>query len=329
MHPDLIIKTNPIVFLRRLLLIELLFGLATLLLTFTIDFEALYNQLQLQRWASLNMVLSLGVTLLQVLVITIAFLTWYFDSYKITREAVIHRRGNWLGQIQLAQTQAITAITVHQPQLGETFNYGNLILTTLNHDKKRVLRNIPNPEFYLVEIKKRLAPSRESINAELQKSITEMIALGEGQYVEFKSSLSWDYRQQRINKDLYKAVMKNLIAFMNTTGGAVLMGVDDEGEILGLEVEFAAARKGNIDGFENTFNMAFNTMIGVDFRQYVRFDYEVFDGKTVARAIAFPAPEPVFLTHKNKEEFYIRTGNSSQPMTMRQAVKYILTHFSH
>ena len=68
-------------------------------------------------------------------------------------------------------------------------------------------------------------------------------------------------------------------------------------------------------------------MIGAEYRHYMSLEFEVLDNKTVGRILVFPAPEPVYLVNKKDEEFYIRTGNSSQPLSIRKAVKYIETHF--
>ena len=108
-----------------------------------------------------------------------------------------------------------------------------------------------------------------------------------------------------------------------------MIGGGVEGGILGLEPEFESMKKPNPDGFENLFNMAFNKMVGVQFSDYVSVDFEVIEGKTVCRILALPTSEPVYLTYSNKEEFYIRTGNSSQPLTISQAVNYIQRHFDH
>ena len=42
------------------------------------------------------------------------------------------------------------------------------------------------------------------------KSLAQLLAGGEGQFLEYKSSLMWDYRKQAVNKELYEPVMKNL-----------------------------------------------------------------------------------------------------------------------
>ena len=328
-QPDIVIKTSPIIFLKRLIFIELSWALFTTWLSLQIDFSQLYSDLQLNRIASFTIIVTLVVTLLQIIFVALAFIAWHFDTYKADKGGITHQRGNFFGVSDVAPTQALIDVKVHQSRLGRTFNYGNLELVSVDSSRQVYLKNIPNPRHYAALIKGLIAPQQLDVNLQLGKSIPATIAEGEGQYVEFKSSFSWDYRQQRVNKDLNKAVMKNVVAFMNTTGGVILIGVGDEGEILGLEPELESMKKPNPDGFENLFNMAFNKMVGVQFSDYVSVDFEVIEGKTVCRILTLPASEPVYLIYGNKEEFYIRTGNSSQPLTISQAVNYIRRHFDN
>lgn len=324
---EIIIKTSPVVFLKRLIAIEFLFGLSTAVASVWIDFPDVYNDLQLTRFASITIITAIIITTIQIAIVAVAFITWYFDSYKVTKDVVLHRQGNFFGVSDVAKTRALLDVMVKQSKLGETFNYGNLQLVTVDGPRDRTLRNISNPYHYADAVKTFITPKQLDVNRRLQKSILNMIAEGEGQYIEFKSSFSWDYRRQRINKDLNKAVMKNIVGFMNSTGGAILIGVGDEGEILGLETEMRAQGKPNRDGFENIFNMAFNKMVGAEYRHYLTVEFETIRDKTVCRVLVLPSPQPVFVTHNNKEEFYIRTGNSSQPLTISQAINYIQTHF--
>ena len=62
-------------------------------------------------------------------------------------------------------------------------------------------------------------------------------------------------------------------------------------------------------------------------KRLIFVDFEMIQGKTVCRVLALPASQPVYLNHNDKEEFYIRTGNSSQPLTISQAVSYVQRHF--
>ena len=321
------IKTSPVVFLKRLIVIELIWTLLTTWLSFALDFSQLYIDLQLARIASFSLVVAIIVAAVQIFIIALAFVAWYFESYSVDRQRITHQRGTFFGVSHLVQTQALIEVRVRQSGLGQRFNYGTLELLTVNPAKKVHFKNIPNPNHYAELIKGLISRPQMNVEALLQQSIARLIAVGEGQYLEFKASFSWDYRQQRINRDLNKAVMKNVVAFMNSTGGVILIGVGDEGEIVGLESEFQSMKKPNSDGFENIFNMAFNKMVGVELSDFVTVDFEVIEGKTVCRILVLPASQPVYLTINNQEEFYIRTGNSSQPLTISQAVAYIRRHF--
>ena len=160
------------------------------------------------------------------------------------------------------------------------------------------------------------------------KEISDLIAGGENQFVEFKSSLMWDYRRQSSSKNLYEPVMKNITGFLNTRGGTVVIGVDDEGKVLGLDPDLGTLSKSNVDGFENVFNMAFNKMIGVEFRRYVDVTFPGVDNEIVCLVTVRPADEPAYLIHKGSERFFIRAGNATQPLSVSKATRYIQARFS-
>ena len=82
------------------------------------------------------------------------------------------------------------------------------------------------------------------------EEIRELIAAGENQQVEFKSTLRWDLRQFKPNKALEDVIAKTIAGFMNTQGGHLIIGIDDEGSILGLEQDYGTLKKPGKDGFE-------------------------------------------------------------------------------
>ena len=73
-----------------------------------------------------------------------------------------------------------------------------------------------------------------------QRVVTELIASGEGPKIEFKAAFRWDDRQERENPELQRATTKTIAAFLNSDGGHLLIGVQDNGTICGLDQEFAA-----------------------------------------------------------------------------------------
>ena len=159
-----------------------------------------------------------------------------------------------------------------------------------------------------------------------QKPVRELIAAGEGQFVEFKSSLMWDYRRKVVNKALYEPVMKNIVGLMNSTGGTLLIDIDD-GVVLGLEADYQVMKKPDSDGFETVFNMAFNKMIGVEYRRFVDAAFPEIEDKEVCAVSVRPSTWPAYLRAKGSEAFYVRAGNASQPLTVSQAARYIQDKF--
>ncbi|HZK40198.1 MAG TPA: ATP-binding protein [Atribacterota bacterium] len=72
----------------------------------------------------------------------------------------------------------------------------------------------------------------------MNNDVSELIHQGENLNTEFKRSLRWDIKLNKVNKDLEKAVMRIICGFMNVEGGILLIGVGDDGIIEGLESDY-------------------------------------------------------------------------------------------
>jgi len=154
--------------------------------------------------------------------------------------------------------------------------------------------------------------------------ISELISHGESDNLEFKSTLRWDIRQNKKNPAIEHASLKTMAAFINSDGGDLLIGVEDDGNILGVE----------LDGFPNDDKFLLHiwslikSSMGQDISPYIKTTLEKFDGKTVCRVQCLPSPEPIFLRQKGFDEsFYIRIGPSTGSLEISEALKYIADHF--
>ena len=56
--------------------------------------------------------------------------------------------------------------------------------------------------------------------------------------------------KQPNQKVLEKVISKTIAAFMNSEGGTLFIGVDDDGNVIGLENDYLLLKKRNSDGFE-------------------------------------------------------------------------------
>jgi len=155
---EIVIKTSPIIFLKRLIFIELFWAFLTTWLSIEINFPQLFEELQLDRVASFTIIVTLIVTSLQIFIVAVAFITWYFDAYKVDQRKITHQRGNFFGVSDIAPTQALTDVKVHQSRLGRTFNYGNLELVSVDSSRQAYLKNIPNPSHHAALIKALIPP---------------------------------------------------------------------------------------------------------------------------------------------------------------------------
>ena len=95
-------------------------------------------------------------------------------------------------------------------------------------------------------------------------SCAQIPSLEESDTVEFKSSLRWDYKQQRANTDLEREVIKGVVGFLNSeSGGTLIIGVDDDKRVLGLERDFSTlGQRKNRDGFQQRLQQALISAIG-------------------------------------------------------------------
>lgn len=164
-------------------------------------------------------------------------------------------------------------------------------------------------------------------------SLAEMIDKGESDELEFKSTLRWDIKESKVNKKLEEVILKSVSAFANSQGGTLLIGVDDEGSILGLEHDYLSLGDVDRDQFElhlrNLLNQQFGT--GVVTNKIDIMFHEV-EEKEVCQIDVASVKEPLILKLKDKngqliEKFYVRSGNSSQEIPLSELHSYMKERF--
>lgn len=151
--------------------------------------------------------------------------------------------------------------------------------------------------------------------------ILEIIRQGEGERVEFKSTMRKNLHTGKFGKEIELAWLKAVVSFMNSKGGTLLIGVDDSGAVLGLEE----------DEFENDdrcglhFKNLVNQHIGAEFFPFLDFSICNVLGKTVVVVRVRTSDRPVFLTTGKNEAFYVRSGPSNMQLSISKALHYIET----
>ncbi len=152
-----------------------------------------------------------------------------------------------------------------------------------------------------------------------ERDIHNLVSMGETDTVEFKSTLRVNLHTGQTDKKMENACLKTVAAFLNTNGGILLVGVDDDGNVLDLEVDNFV----NEDKQLLHFNNLVKSYLGVEYSQFIRANMEDFNDKRIILIQVLPSPRPVFFTSDNDEIFYIRAGNATQQLKPSEVLAYL------
>lgn len=163
-----------------------------------------------------------------------------------------------------------------------------------------------------------------SVNESTADSIYSLINRGESANLEFKSSLRWDVRAGRLNKELEKVIIKTIAAFMNSEDESnLLIGVDDNGTVIGIQPDYKTlGKKQDRDGFENLLMTLILDSCGKDCAPLIKIAFFGVNERDVCQVTVKFSPKPVFVKDEKGEHIYVRAGNSTRLLTTREAIEY-------
>ncbi|MCP4603516.1 MAG: response regulator [Proteobacteria bacterium] len=160
-------------------------------------------------------------------------------------------------------------------------------------------------------------------------SVADLIAQGENDRVEFKSSMRWDFEKNNVNKNLQMAIAKTIAGMLNSKGGFLLIGVADDATIVGVEKDLKTLRKPNRDEFELTLMDIVQARLGIEYMRYIRPRFESVDDKYICVVSIKKSPSPVFLPKPKSDahDFWVRIGNSTRSLDPKDTMIYVQTHW--
>jgi hypothetical protein len=162
-------------------------------------------------------------------------------------------------------------------------------------------------------------PRQKMIESNFSDELLALIAAGESAGLEFKSTVRMNLKSGKNGKEIEVAWLKTVAAFMNSDGGILLIGVEDDGNIMGI----------GADNFENEDKCRLhcknllNNHIGPEFSRFIHLKIRHIQEKTIVVIECERVRKPVFLSMGKNEDFYVRSGPSSLKLTMSQMVKYL------
>ncbi len=169
----------------------------------------------------------------------------------------------------------------------------------------------------------------QSLEAELSRHLPSLIPQGEGERLEFKSTLRWDRRERRCNKVLEKVVTKSIAGLMNHRGGTLLIGVNDDGEIVGIEDDCQTLKHKNSDGFERVLMDLVRHSLGPQASTMIHPNFPSLSNMEICQIVVEPSDTPVFLQDGKIARYYVRTGNSTREFDARETHIHVAQRNGH
>jgi len=264
--------------------------------------------------------------------------TWSKNKARLAHSYSFEKLDNiyWTHIDNIKSTMGVNgfAITISASDLAEAEKRQELVYLYLSISLL-VITLILAFVFFRRKKKNDAAKKHPELNPLTNHKVKELIAKGETEYVEFKSSIRWDYREEKVNKILEFVILKSIAAFANAKGGILFIGVSDDLEILGLEKDFSTLKKQDADYFELHSRKLINNQYGIAFsNKNLLMGFHTFDEKTICSIQIKASGAPVFLKSKNKqgqevEKFYVRSGNASQEIaSLKEVNEYIKIRFN-
>lgn len=159
--------------------------------------------------------------------------------------------------------------------------------------------------------------------APVSLSVSELIAGGETGAVEFKSTLRTNLHTGQVDEKIHLSALKTIAGFLNANGGTLLIGVADNGEVLGLSA----------DGFQNEDKMCLHLVnlikdrIGDVFLPYIHPHFEDQEGDRVLAIRCERGPKPAFIKDGGQQKFFVRGGNSTAELMGNSITDYVSQRF--
>ena len=162
--------------------------------------------------------------------------------------------------------------------------------------------------------------------------VRALLIAGESDRIEFKETARWNVREHKKDPRMELAIVKTVAAFLNSSGGVLVIGASDDGVVQGLERDLATLRTPDHDRFELWLRDLLSTLLGRNAAALPHIQFATIpDAGTVCALNCPPSPKPVFLTAPRDggptTDLWVRVGNSTRALVVDEAVEYVSRHW--
>ena len=159
------------------------------------------------------------------------------------------------------------------------------------------------------------------------KDAAALVSEEESSYLEFKQTAAYNSHTGTKDPELEKTVLKTVAGFLNASGGVLLIGVNDQGGVVGIEddLRVASPRK-DLDGFENYLTTRLINELGSPVvASNLTVLFPVVDTAQICRIDVQAAEQPAYLG--SNSQFYVRVQNTTREFNPKETREYATGHW--
>ena len=218
-------------------------------------------------------------------------------------------------------------------QKSENKEYASKIIKDLGPKDQRYTKlsfyKLFENETYFNKIKEKtslIVKLKDRIDVFDTEDVFEIITKGENSFCEFKETLRFCLKEKKKMKYVEESALKTIAAFLNSSGGDLFIGIDDESEIKGLEKDYETFKEKdkNRDGFlkhlDNLIGKTFTNSI------YPLLRIKIYEKNGLDFCRIHVKPKigtGVLIDFNNAEHFFIRRSGSTVSLEKKQIIDYI------
>ena len=234
----------------------------------------------------------------------------------LTRGAVIPR----ISKSDLAQAQIALPSSSEQEEIVRSHRQLQTLTSAIANLQKELALNPRGASIIRGQVESMLDTIGGLTEADRVMNLTRE---GESSTVEFKETFSLDVRKGTREKYIELSSLKTVVAFLNTKGGVLLVGVTDAGEISGIRDEVKKLHKNN-DAFLLNFKNQLKQRIGEQNYPFINQHLVDTGNAHVLVVDCDQASSPCYLDGK---DFYVRTNPATDKLEGPKLVEYVRNHF--
>lgn len=161
------------------------------------------------------------------------------------------------------------------------------------------------------------------------RTAEQLLAGGEAADVEFKSTARRNLHTGKRDEKIELVIAKTIAALANGDGGSLLIGVADDGEVLGLDNDLPLMKQPDVDRYELWLRDYLSQVLGGAAASAVKVSFPVLAGHEICLVRVPEATRPVFVTPGKGDgpQLWARVGNSTRQLPLDQALAYASDRF--